>query len=108
MKPNDLVLRCYAIRRGNVWEAYCVDLCLAAHSDSFQNVKKALHAQIHEYIYDALTKDKEHADYFLNRKASVFEIAIFYAIGFLGTINNFKNGFKSFRDSLPLLPAPAI
>ena len=44
--PNEtkqLLLRCYAERVGDQWQAFCLDLSLAAQGDTFMEVKDNSH-----------------------------------------------------------------
>lgn len=66
---NPFYVRCYAKRIDGQWVAVCIDLCLAAQADTYQEAKAKLEAQIQEYVYEALTIDREHAQDLLNRKA---------------------------------------
>ena len=67
MKANELILRCYGEKIGDTWQAFCIDLNLAAQGDSFPEVKAKLNQQIYSYVYDALVgEDKEYADQLLN------------------------------------------
>ncbi|MGH8490532.1 MAG: DUF1902 domain-containing protein [Gammaproteobacteria bacterium] len=70
MKPTQLLLRCYAERVGNQWQAFCLDLSLAAQGDTFIEVKEKLEAMVAEYVYDALAgEDREYAEQLLARRA---------------------------------------
>lgn len=69
MKAPDLVIRCYVKRSRDQWVAVCVDLCLAAQADTQREAKEKLVAQIHSYVEEALTVDRDFADELLNRKA---------------------------------------
>ncbi len=70
MKPKQLILRCYAEKKGTVWQAFCLDLNLAAQDSSFIQARNRLHAQIESYVEDAVTgEDATYADQLLSRKA---------------------------------------
>lgn len=81
MKPNDLILRCYAERQGKIWVAVCVDLCLAAQDyDPNESVRK-LHLQIADHIQDAF-ENPQFTNQMLTRKAPLTLLAKFYWIKF--------------------------
>ncbi|WP_282296217.1 hypothetical protein [Stenotrophomonas sp. PS02289] len=70
MRPNQILLRCFAERDGQLWVAYCLDLSLAAQGDTLEEVKGKLDEQIREYVSDALVgPDRAHAPYLLSRSA---------------------------------------
>lgn len=73
MKPNELILRCYAERKDDQWQAFCLDLCLAAQADTFEEAQLKLSMMIRDYIEEALVgEDKAYADQLLSRKAPLF------------------------------------
>lgn len=70
MKPTDLLLRCYAEQKDGYWQAFCLDLCLAAQGDSPDEVQHKLADMICEYVSDAIEgEDREFAAELLNRRA---------------------------------------
>lgn len=110
VKPQKLVLRCYAEKKGNQWQAFCLEFDLAVQSDSFASAKKKLEQQIKSYVYDALVgEDKEFAYQLLNRKAPLSMYARFHLGHFLHVISKlFKKNdstHKQFCEPLPLIPA---
>lgn len=106
MKPNNLILRCLAERDGDVWVASCLDFCLAAQGDTFEEAKVKLEAMIEEYVYDATVgEDKEHGPELLSRRAPFSTIAKFHAYRMLNYIGMLKDGMhRLFNESLPLGP----
>lgn len=62
-------VRCYAKQEGDQWVAICIDLCLAAQADSYEEAKNKLEIQVNDYVHEALTVDREHAYTLLTRKA---------------------------------------
>lgn len=68
---NPFYVRCYAKQDGDQWVAICIDLCLAAQADCYSEAKSKLEHQINEYVYEALTVDREHARDLLSRKAPI-------------------------------------
>jgi hypothetical protein len=108
MKPGDLVLRCYAIERGEKWSAFCVDLSLAAQGDSFDQARHKLEVQIAEYVTDAMTIDKEHAEYLLTRKAPMSQRLMWHWLRACSVFHALKRmGARLFSEPMPLVPAPA-
>ena len=80
MNPRQLILRCYGEEKNDYWQAFCIDLNLAVQGESLDAVKTKLHAQICEYVTDALVgEDKAFADQLLSRK-SPWKIQIKYYI----------------------------
>ncbi|OGU14587.1 MAG: hypothetical protein A2076_01640 [Geobacteraceae bacterium GWC2_53_11] len=72
MKPQNLILRCYAEQKGASWQAFCLDLNLAVQGSTRQEVKRKLHEQIGLYLYEALEgEDQAYAHQLLNRKAPI-------------------------------------
>ncbi len=107
MKPNELVLRCYVEKKNGCWQAFCVDLCLAVQGDSVDECKQKLHAQIAEYLYDAIEgEDKEYADELLNRKAPLYQVAKFNFFRFMrhyeGISRKLIDGSQAFKETMPL------
>ena len=106
MKPCNLLLRCYANKHGDQWQAFCIDLCLAVQGDSFPAVKQKLDRMMIEYVYDALAgEDLEFADQLLNRKAPFEQIATYHWIRFMHRIGIFRDGIhKLFKVPISLVP----
>lgn len=107
MQPTNLILRCYAEHKDGLWQAFCIDLCLAAQGDSFEDVRDKLHSQIVDYLNDALCgEDREFAEQLLNRKAPFSQIAKFHTFHALGRFNHFAdqflNGFRRFDEVMPV------
>lgn len=107
LKPNDLILRCYAERDGALWVAVCIDLGLAAQGDSLANVTQKLEEQIKEYVIDAVAgPDREFAAQFLTRRAPLSQRLRYHVIRILCRLHAFRNGtHRTFKESLPLVPA---
>lgn len=103
MKAPDLVLRCYAKRDGDQWVAVCIDLCLAAQSDSFEAARRALDQQIISYVDEALTVDRASAFELLNRKAPLSQRAEYWLIRFMHGAHLMRTRIGSaFRTILPV------
>lgn len=107
MKPNQLTLRCYAEKLSDgQWQAFCLDLCLAAQGESFADVRKKLNDMTREYVYDALAgKDKEFAFKLLRRRAPLQYWVRFYFLLSLQKIGMVKDGMaRLFCPPIPLEP----
>ena len=100
------MLRCYANKRGDQWQAICIDLCLAVQGDSFQEARQKLESMMLEYVYDALAgEDREFADQLLNRKAPFSQVATYYGIKLLHFFGFCRDGLhKLFKEPMPLVP----
>lgn len=109
MHPEQLVVRCYAVKEQGSWVAVCVDFSLAAQGDSFDEVKQKLDLQIREYVYDALAgEDHEHAGYLLSRKAPLrfrFQYALRAGLSRVARLAGRRRGMIRFEGTLPLVPA---
>lgn len=111
IKPNQLVLRCYAERKDGQWQAFCLDFDLASQADSFKDAKKKLEVQIAEYVYDALVgEDRDHSAQLLSRRAPISQWAKYYLYVALCKLNKLFSGdgngpHKPFREPVPLKPA---
>ena len=107
MRPANLLLRCYAEKEGNIWQAFCLDFTLAAQGDSFEEVKQTLEAMIRDYVTDALVgDDKEHANDLLSRKAPFSEWAKYYWLAARCKVVHAKNGLSClFEEAMPMVPA---
>lgn len=109
MKTIDLVLHCYAERQDNQWQAFCLDLCLAAQADSFEDAKLRLDSMIREYVYDAVVgEDREHVEQLLlHRSAPLRYWVKYYFYRTLSAFGAIHNEFRQlFREPLPLPLAP--
>lgn len=77
--PTSRRLRCYAEKVGDQWQAFCLDLSLAAQGDTFSEVKDKLDAMVAEYIYDALAgDDRDYAEQLLARRAPLRDWLKYY------------------------------
>lgn len=106
IRTKNLMLRCYANKDGDQWQAFCIDLCLASQGDSFPEVKQKLEHMMVEYVYDALAgEDREFAEQLLNRKAPFGQIATYHWIKLMHHLGIFHDGIhKLFKEPMPLVP----
>jgi hypothetical protein len=108
MKPANLILRCYAEKLDDTpqWQAFCLDLNLAAQGDSLEDVKYRLEAMICGYVEEAVIgEDKEFAYQLLNRKAPLLFWVKYYLIVLQNRLGQVQDSVKSvFIETLPLTP----
>jgi hypothetical protein len=107
LRPNDLIIRCYAEKVDGLWVGVCIDLSLAAQGDSFKDVRRKLDEQIKEYVFDALGgEDRQFAVHLLKRRAPLSQCIRYYIIKWSIRLHRWRNGDHSaFKDTLPLIPA---
>ena len=107
MRAKELILRCYMVRREDYFFASCIDLGLGVQADSAEEAKKKLEQQIHSYIEEALTVDREYASQLLTRKAAMSERLLYSWLQFRNWCSGTKprNGSgvgKAFEEPMPL------
>jgi hypothetical protein len=107
MRPKELVLRCFAEERGNVWQAFCIDFGLAVQGESLAEVKRKLDEQVRSYLYDALVgEDREHAsDLLLHRKAPLYLRMRYWWYRLVSRFHGPNGDGRIFGEPLPLSPA---
>jgi predicted RNase H-like HicB family nuclease len=73
ISPVQLVVRCFVERtRDGQWQAFSLELGLAAQGDSESEVRQKLESIIESYVRDALIgEDREHAYDLLSRRAPI-------------------------------------
>lgn len=70
MYTHHASVRCFAERIGDQWQAFCIDLNLAAQADSLPAAIVKLDAMIREYLFDATHgEDSAHAAALIPRPA---------------------------------------
>lgn len=107
MRATDLVLRGYAERRNGQWEAYCIDLCLAAQADTPEEAISRLNDQILDYVREALAgDDSEFARQLLTkRKAPLYYRLRYKWLRLSGHWKHLKkNTVRLFDTPLPMGP----
>lgn len=103
MKPYEILLRCFAERKEDYWQAFCIDLCLAVQGDSLQEVKGKLHSQIADYLQDILEgEDRPYAAQLLRRKSPLPIVAKYHLISAMSHVHRWKQNAFAFRDAMPL------
>ena len=102
MQLTDLKLRCFAVQEQDAWVAVCLELCLAAHGDSFEDAHKNLYSMIVDYMRDALN-DHEHVNDLIPRKAPLSSYCHYYFIKFVSSLVKLRNWHqKCFTEIMPL------
>jgi len=107
MRPNDLVLRGYIERDSDgSWFAICLELNLYARAGSAGEAREKLVKFIHDYVFSAVTKDKEHLRDLIPRRAPLpFWLKYYcYRLAFWCGKHLKK---VLFVEPLPVVPAPA-
>lgn len=107
IRAKDLVLRCFALKRGGYWVAMCIDLDLAAQADTFAQAKKLLTEQMRSYVADALTVDSANAQTLLRRKAPLHLIALYHAIVVVKALHLKWSNVSQYTAPMPMIPAGA-
>lgn len=111
MRPNQLVLRCYAERHDDLWLAFCLDFSLGVQGDSLEEVRSKLESQIQEYVHDALVgEDRAHAEYLLTRRAPLSHWLTYWAIRIEGKLARMVHARRQpearpFHEVMPIAPA---
>lgn len=104
MKPNDLILRCYAEKIDDQWSIVCIDICLAAQADTLAQAKKKLEAMILDYVNDAVVgEDKPYAAQLMSRKAPLSQRLKYYKIYWLTKLGNITKK-KIVDEAIPMSP----
>lgn len=106
IEPRQLLLRCYANKAGDQWQAFCIDFCLSAQGDSFSEVRGKLNNMIADYLYDALVgEDREYAEQLLRRKAPLKQIATYHYYRLMHKIGMLRDGIHLlFKSPMALVP----
>lgn len=102
MKPIQILLRGYVERKNGVWQAFCIDLCLAVQGESKDEVVTKLHEQIHDYLQDIFEgEDRPYASQLLSRKAPLAQIAKYHYLVMREHFLRIRDRF-TFQDAMPL------
>ncbi|MBW2167487.1 MAG: hypothetical protein JRG74_15810 [Deltaproteobacteria bacterium] len=112
MGPKQTTLRCYAEKKDDIWQAFCIDLNLAVQGETQDEVRAKLHQQIVSYLHDALEgDDKKYAAQLLNRKAPIGFRVKYTLYRIYRTLRNFykaKDGINHiFNEIIPPNPHEA-
>lgn len=99
MKPQQLIMKCYAKQEQGVWVAVCLDLTLATQGETYKEAKRKLEEQIIFYLEEAL-QDTAFGGQLLSRKAPLTLWLTYYFIK-LSTVLTHKTSVI-FDEILPL------
>ncbi len=102
MKPQQLIMKCYAKQEDDAWVAVCLDLTLATQGETYEEAKRKLEEQIAFYIDEAL-QDQEYGSQLLSRRAPFSSWLEYYYIAITHII--FRKANVIFDEMLPLRPA---
>lgn len=103
MKAPNLILRCYLKPSHGQYIAVCVDLCLAAQADTAKEARAKLEAQVVSYVGEALTIDRESADWLLTRKAPLLQRIEYHIIVFAHKLHMLRRRLgQTFNTILPV------
>ncbi|RQW89922.1 MAG: hypothetical protein EHM79_02120 [Geobacter sp.] len=104
LSPSQLIVRCFAERKGDVWQAFCLEFNLAAQGGSFHEVRRKLHEQIDLYLIDILEgDDRQFADQLLNRKAPLAIRSRYHFYKAMRKIIDARDGLgRIFTEVMPL------
>jgi hypothetical protein len=92
-------------QKAGQWQAFSLELGLAAQADSKGEAKRKLEAMIHSYIEDAIIgEDQVHGYELLSRKGT-WRVYLLYWLAQLATIiGRGRTRHVAFSESLPLFP----
>ena len=63
------ILRCYAERKQDQWQAFCVDFDLAVQGDTFEEVYASLDQAVHDYVQRVAELPEPDRSHLLGRRA---------------------------------------
>ena len=97
------VIRCYAqCLEPNLWEMYSVEFGLAARGSSFDSAKKAMQAQIDDYVaYLLKEEDPAQRKQLLARKAPLEIRLTYYAVMLLCKVQLFVKNNNNAATRMP-------
>lgn len=102
MKPVQFLMRGYVEHKDGVWQAFCIDLCLAVQGDSQEEVMKKLHEQTYDYLKDIFEgEDYPYAAQLLTRKAPLSQRLKYQYLLAREHLSRLRDVF-TFQDAMPL------
>jgi hypothetical protein len=107
--PFRFVVRYFAERKGNQWQAFSLELGLAVQADTEADVRRKMESMIVSYVLDAVTIDREHSHELLTRKATWQVYArykLYLVISFIARFVGKPRDSAVYRAQLPLEPKP--
>jgi predicted RNase H-like HicB family nuclease len=106
--PFRFVIRCLIEDTGDQWQAFSLELGLAAQAETEAEVRQKLESMIHSYLEDAICgEDREHAYELLSRKATWSVYLKYHLISHAYRVAKVFGGMRrgeTFSESLPLMP----
>jgi hypothetical protein len=104
MYTKDLIVRGYIERNGDLWVAVCVDIPLAAQSDTPEGAAEKLKSQIYDYLCEAFSEPKYTAS-ILSRKAPIAHRLKHHAYRTLLALHAIKSSLvRPFESPVPMKP----
>lgn len=76
-------LRCYVYGSGNTWQGICVDLDIAVHGRSIEEVKDSIRVCVDMYLSAVADEPKEDQHRLLNRRSPWYVRAKLVCLGWL-------------------------
>jgi hypothetical protein len=73
------ILRCYAERKHDKWQAFCVDFDLAVQGDTFDEVYASLDQAVHDYVQRVAALPEADRSRLLRRRAPFGSRVAFFA-----------------------------
>jgi hypothetical protein len=102
--PFQYVIRCVVEKKGNQWQAFSLELGLAAQADTGADARQKLESMIHSYIDEAVYgEDRAYAYDLLSRKGTWRVYLLYYLASAVSFVRG-VNGYATFSESLPLMP----
>jgi len=109
VRPQQLLLRCYAKRSGGLWLAFCLDFALGVQADTLADAQRKLEDQIRDHLHAALNgNDRDAAPYLLTRRASPSFWLEYWYVRILAALRerfspNRPARTYPFRETLPIV-----
>ena len=95
-----IVIRCFAERKDDQWQAFSLEFGLAAQGNSLGEVRSKIESMIESYVHEALTDDRAHAKALLSRKGTWRVYLKFYRYRFLSLLRHARGTFDIFTEAL--------
>ena len=96
------IIRCYVERRGDDWEAVCIDFDLAVQGHSLAEVRDKLERAIHEYLAYVQSLPEAERAAFLNRRVPLAtRIAFMLRVVLSGLRSHGRGGDRRGAYTLP-------
>jgi len=102
--PFRFVIRCVIERKGNQWQAFSLELGLAAQADTAAGARYKLEVMIRSYIEDAIFGEDHAQSYELLTRKGTWRVYILYYLASATKFIRGVKGYATFRESLPLIP----